>query len=57
MTITTTPASVEGYRELLPRLEAARRGKRAQTALIAMAQAMRRYALDRPALSALALGG
>jgi len=46
--------AVKGYRELLPRLEAARRGKHAETALIAVAQAMRRYALERPALSAAA---
>jgi hypothetical protein len=46
--------AVKGYRELLPRLEAARQGKHAETALIAVAQAMRRYALEQPALSAAA---
>lgn len=47
--------AAKGYRELLPRLEAAREGKRAYDALIAVAHAIRRYALERPALSAAAL--
>lgn len=46
--------AIKGYRELLPRLEAARQGKHAETALIAVAQAMRCYALERSALSAAA---
>lgn len=47
--------AAKGYRELLPRLEVAREGKSACDALIAVAHAIRRYALERPALSAAAL--
>lgn len=46
--------AIKGYRELLPRLETARAGRRAENALIAVAHAIRRYALERPALSAAA---
>ena len=46
--------AVKGYRELLPRLEAARAGKTAENALVAIAHAIRAYALERPALSAAA---
>lgn len=47
--------AAKGYRELLPRLVAAREGKSSYDALIAVAHAIRRYALERPALSAAAL--
>ncbi len=46
--------ALKGYRELLQRLAAAREGKHADEALRAVAHAMRRYALERPALSAAA---
>src|SRR4029453_13966299 len=46
--------ALKGYRELLQRLRTARGGKRANEALHAVAHAMRRYALERPALSAAA---
>jgi hypothetical protein len=46
--------ALKGYRELLQRLHAVREGKRGNEALRAVAHAMRRYALDRPALSAAA---
>jgi len=46
--------AVKGYRDLLPRLESARKGKYAENALIAVAHAIRSYALERPALSAAA---
>jgi len=46
--------AVKGCRELLERLQAAREGKRSEEALVAVAQAMRAYALQRPALSAAA---
>lgn len=46
--------ALKGYRELLVRLRLAREGKRAEQALTAVAQAMRCYALERPALSAAA---
>ena len=46
--------ALKGYRELLTRLHAARDGKRGNEALRAVAHAMRRYALERPALSAAA---
>ncbi|MET4295773.1 hypothetical protein ABIB06_004467 [Bradyrhizobium sp. LB8.2] len=46
--------AVKGYRDLRPRLEAAREGAVAENALIAVAHEIRRYALERPALSAAA---
>jgi len=46
--------ALKGYRELLVRLRQAREGKRAAAALTAVAQVMRSYALERPALSAAA---
>jgi hypothetical protein len=46
--------ALKGYRELLQHLHAAREGKRGNEALRAVAHAMRRYALERPALSAAA---
>ena len=46
--------ALKGYRELLQRLREAREGKDGEEALAAIAHAMRRYALDRPALSAAA---
>lgn len=46
--------AVKGYRELLERLQGAREGKHSEEALVAVAQAMRAYALQRPALSAAA---
>lgn len=46
--------AVKGYRDLLPRLESAREDKYAENALIAVAHAIRRYALELPALSAAA---
>lgn len=46
--------ALKGYRELLQRLRAARDDKRGNEALLAVAHAMRGYALARPALSAAA---
>lgn len=46
--------ALKGYRELLQRLRETREGKKAEGALAAIAHAIRRYALDRPALSAAA---
>jgi hypothetical protein len=46
--------ALKGYRELLGRLREAREGKNAEDSLAAVTHAMRRYALDRPALSAAA---
>jgi len=46
--------AIKGYRELLGRLQTAREGKRSEEALIAVAHAMRAYALQRPAISAAA---
>ncbi len=46
--------ALKGYRELLQLLREARDGKNGDDALAAVAHAMRRYALDRPALSAAA---
>ena len=46
--------ALKGYRELLQLLREARNGKNGDDALAAVAHAMRRYALDRPALSAAA---
>ncbi|MET4261771.1 hypothetical protein ABIC09_006742 [Bradyrhizobium sp. S3.12.5] len=44
--------AVKGYRELLPRLWEARAKRIAEDAMIAIARAMRSYALERPPLSA-----
>jgi hypothetical protein len=46
--------ALKGYRELRERLQTAREGKRSEEALVAVAHAMRTYALQRPALSAAA---
>jgi len=46
--------ALKGYRELLQLLREAREGKSGDDALAAVAHAIRRYALDRPALSAAA---
>jgi len=46
--------ALKGYRELLQLLREAREGKNSDDALAAVARAMRRYAHDRPALSAAA---
>ena len=46
--------ALKGYRELLQRLREVREGKIAEEALTAVAHDMRRYALERPALSAAA---
>jgi hypothetical protein len=46
--------ALKGYRELLRSLREAREGKDGDDALTAVAHAMRRYALERPALSAAA---
>ncbi len=46
--------ALKGYRELLDRVSEACRGKSGDQALSAVAHAIRRYALERPALSAAA---
>jgi hypothetical protein len=46
--------ALKGYRELMQRVEEAARGKTSYGALTAVALEMRRYALERPALSAAA---
>jgi hypothetical protein len=46
--------ALKGYRELLQRLRSAREGRSSAEALMAVARAMRAYALERPALSAAA---
>jgi hypothetical protein len=46
--------ALKGYRELLQHLRVAREGKDGDDAFAAIAHAMRRYALERPALSAAA---
>ncbi|MGZ5899499.1 MAG: TetR-like C-terminal domain-containing protein [Reyranella sp.] len=46
--------ALKGYRELLGRLGEARAGKTGEEALKAVAHAIRRYAIERPALSAAA---